>query len=377
MAYTLAITAPVENEIVSDWIYRVTGTVSSDEPGFDLTDPRWSVVAIQLAGPDIGLPVLDRATGAWYNDQRMGPPPLVGLTEYGLYWDYGEVGETLYASDLVNFTNLGYTMPALALARDTSALLGQHLKNTVRVTGRFYLGAAATFGDEAAACAVTIVDDTNLTIVTPLCDAERHTVLTVTPANGAAPTALPVIVSGAGYRLLRGLLPRGRYLTDPANPFNVVLAAIGHQLDLIQDQFDALTAAELFPDLAETALYRWERIFGLPVREDDTLAARRARLQMMMRLDPLISTTYLNSLAQTVLPGLTMTENDPYTTYGRQKWQYQILEPSPNWLDSQTWAQLQQTLQTAGPGFALACVGHSGFIVGSSRVGRDFLDAEP
>lgn len=282
-----------------------------------------------------------------------------------------------YDAGTCDFDDAEYVCESFRVDHLSSRILGQHLKNTICVYGAGFLeGATATLDGEA--CTVTVVSANELMIVTPLCEVEaKHAELRVSAFYGALPLIVSdCVISGTGYRILRGLLPPERYTDDPANLFNVRLAARGRQLDQLDFARRALIEREIFPQYADALLYRHEQLYSIATNLIDTLAVRRARVLMRSLFTPRMNLAFLNKIVQAVLPGVEITENDSYTEYGDLYWQAQIYEPASNTLDSQTYGELYQALQDAAGAWTDHQIGAAGFTVGVSAVGRDFLTAE-
>jgi uncharacterized protein YmfQ (DUF2313 family) len=292
---------------------------------------------------------------------------LGGAAMYRLF-----VGTTAAAAGSGAFDDVAFSDDEVQIDGLNSRWLGLHLAAVVRAYGAgFATGASATL--DGVACTVTVVSATELKIVGPVQSTEGPRTLRVRPFAGAFELVISdLTVSGVGYKILRGLLPEGRYTRDPTNPLNVFIAACGRQLDQLDAAAEALKNYEIHPATAEALLARWERILGLPTDPRESLAVRRARAEIKRRLEPRISVAYLNRIIDAVLSGVTLTEND-HVVYGAFGWLCQVYEPSVNYLPDATQAALEQTLNAAGPGWVQTRVGYAGFVVSASRVGRDFV----
>ncbi|MDP8224499.1 MAG: DUF2313 domain-containing protein [Candidatus Lernaella stagnicola] len=296
---------------------------------------------------------------------------------------YALVSMTLYSTEpsgTAAWADFSYTSDETHVGRINSRLLGQHLANTIRVYGSgFAAGATATLVSPAgdAVCATTVVSSSELTIVTPVQTTPGWRRLEVRPhMAGPLFTLGDLRATGVGYRLLRALLPPQRYTDDTANLFNVFLAALGLELDRLDAAIVALKNEEIHPETTIGLIHRHERQYGLPIATGHTLQERRDLVILMATMKPRLSVPYLEALAQAVKADAEITENAPYAAFGNMIWQYQIYESEPNELDRMAHAAIERMLRGAGPGWARPAVGHAGFIVGASCVGRDFVTKE-
>lgn len=188
----------------------------------------------------------------------------------------------------------------------------------------------------------------------------------------------PIVVrhSDAGWRIMRQLLPKGRYTTDRENLFNQVLAiAWSQELDRIDAAGIDLMEKEIHPETSTWALPLLEELYDVRPGLLDSLATRRARVLARATRRLSITPGFLNLLVAVVLPGRIVVENDPFSVYGGLRWQYQVYESTPGELPHQDWAALTEDLNNYGPGYALGAVGHRGFVAGASTVGRDFVNS--
>ncbi len=367
MAAFVTIEAPIDgSELI--WLPGDPQNLTGQVGGIPLLEFGVRVV-VTSAGVD---------TEIYYN-------PDDGLFDIGLHlvsaYQIGSFSLTVSlwrAGAVVASATVAYTVldpaaiPAPALVDSVDARLGRHLKNRIRLTGKFYEGATAIFGDAAEAGTLVTIDETRLDVITPLCSVEGPTFVLVTPAAGAATTRFPLRVYGTGYWILRALLPPKRYTTDTTNPFNVVLAGIGKQLDRIEFARLALREREIFPLESDALLFRFEEIYGIPTNLADSLELRRSRVDAARRAAPRLSLPYLDAIVAAVLDA-TITENEGYADYGDLIWQYQAYEPTQNYLADTVRAALLRSLVGSGPGWTRPAVGARGFIVGCSKCGRDFL----
>lgn len=264
--------------------------------------------------------------------------------------------------------------------RVSDLVFGVHVTPRLVIEGRnlpadlvaFY--APADFASPEAATVAVDADGARAEIILPKQTAPAAKLLWLMAANQfvfAEPIRL--IVSATGYRLLRALLPPGRYTDDPANPFNVRLAVFGQELDRIEAARAALFGAEIFPETANWALGRHEDMYRLRPGPADTMDARRVRVVAASVRLPSIAVPFLNRIAQAVLPGRDIAEQESFADFGPLKWQYQVYENEPNELAYEDWARLERDLNTYGPGFGLAAVGAAEFVCDASTIERDFL----
>ncbi len=281
-----------------------------------------------------------------------------------------------------DFDNLTIESDAARVDRVSPALLGVHLSNTLQIFGA---GFGLQFGElefppvatlDGAACEVTLIDAGRAEIVTPIIDTPGpHTLVFCPYANGLAFT-IDLVASDAGYRILRALLPPDRYPCPTSNLFAVNLAAWGLEFDLLEAALNAATDREIHVETTEALIDRHERKYGLPIAAGDDLEERRARCLMRELRTRDVSRLVLRAIARAVLPGVELTENFPYATYGLLIWQYQAYEPSRNYLSRSIRAALLDALEQSGPAWTQPKVGARGFVVGCSKVGRDFLGSE-
>ncbi len=285
-----------------------------------------------------------------------------------------------YAAGYADFDDASYESTGSHIERIDSRIHGQHLALMVRVYGSgFATGASAQLVSPAGseACTVTVVGETELMIVAAVQSRPGWRRLVVRPHTFGPPLEIgDLVVSGVGYKIQRALLPPGRYTADPANLFNVFLAAIGLENDRLEAAAVAFKNEEIHPETTVRLIHRHEQRYGLPLASGDELQLRRDRVVMKATMKPRISKPYLEALAQAIKAAAQIVENAPYSVFGRLIWQYQVYESTPNELDQTTHAELERTLQAAGPGWAQARVGHAGFVVGKSKVGRDFVAKE-
>ncbi|MCL4234066.1 MAG: DUF2313 domain-containing protein [Deltaproteobacteria bacterium] len=263
--------------------------------------------------------------------------------------------------------------------RVSDLVFGVHVAPRLVIEGRnlpanlvaFY--APPDFASPEAATVSVNADGTRAEIVLPKQAAPAAKLLWLMAENQfvfAEPIRLTV--SATGYRVLRALLPPGRYTDDPANPFNVRLAVFGQELDRIEAARAALFGQEIFPETANWALGRHEDMYRLRPGPADTMDSRRARTVAASVRLPSISVPYLNRIVQAVLPGREIVEQESFADFGALKWQYQVHENEPNELAYEDWARLERDLNAYGPGFGLAAVGAADFVCDSSAIERDF-----
>lgn len=256
--------------------------------------------------------------------------------------------------------------PDFEIEAVSDLVYGCHLKNRIRIYGRGFLtGLAADLDGQA--CVVVVDDENNATLTGPLFDAPGTRTLTVGGLE------IKLTYSATGYRILRSLLAQGRYTTNPTDPFNVRLAALGQGFDRIDAAAHALYETEIFPDRALQTLATWEQILGIPTVAYDSIADRRARVTAHYRAEPRITTAYLNSLIDPILPGVELYGETDYATYGVLIFNGYVYEPTLDALSSNSWALLTALLNAAGPAWSEIMVGNEGFYAGASRVGRDFV----
>jgi hypothetical protein len=270
-----------------------------------------------------------------------------------------------------------------------SGLLGVNLRNQIVASGSGFdpATAAAAFGatfETAAACDRVVVDahGQTMTFRTPLCAAEGPVNVWIQPsAADAWAGPFPFWVSGAGYRVLKSLQAPGRYTQDPADPGNVILAAAGRRLDLLESSRRALVNYELFPKTAVALLWKWEAEFSIPTNLTELLATRQARVHAAWVAQDHITLDALNTAVAAYVAALpvygtplpAIAENGPYGAFGELVWQGQIYEPSPNYLSAHDWRYLLALLARSEAGWTRIRIGNNGFMVGSSMVGRDFV----
>lgn len=257
-------------------------------------------------------------------------------------------------------------------------LVEVHLASPIRITGEGFdeLLKCRVDGQD---CDVTVNGETSAEIVLPIFAFAAWKDLVfyyADPEVDAFTERNAVRVSADGYNELRAHLPPGRYTPDPANLLNVALAAIGQEIDRNEAAARDVVALEIHPETTERLIHRLEQKYGISPNPGDSLADRRDRLVMLATRVPRITVPYLEAIVDAILAGVGITENSPWSDYGSLTWQYQVYEPSPGFLSTTDYGSLLESLVTHGPGYALPAIGAAGFVVGLSRVGRDFVAAE-
>lgn len=312
--------------------------------------------------------------------EEAGVRELASIDDWSGDASFGLHAAQNYVAGYAEFDDASFASTGVRVDRIDSRVLGQHLANTIAIEGAgFVAGATASLvgPDGGESCTVTVDSAAAMTIVTPLVTATGWRSLVIAPfASSFAVTIDALHISGEGYRILRSLLPPGRYTPDATNPFNVVVAAAGRVLDQDALARRTLREREIFPQLADALLHRHEQRYGIAVNPTDSLTDRRARVDVARRLSPSLATEFLNNIIDAVLSGVEITENSPYDDYGDIIWQYQVYEPAPGTLSHATRAQLERSLIAAGPAWTRPAIGALGFVVGSSAVGGDFLNSE-
>lgn len=298
----------------------------------------------------------------------------------------GLVVQSLNAGETVSgvFDDFVVDLPT-RIDEASDVMMGCHLRHTMRLRGR------AIPGDLLAVVSGPVLDPEDMETCIVRSVAEREAII-VLPSYGRPSQrwlwllrgelpddvsfvfaeGLPLVWSDTGYRILRGLLAPGRYTDDPANPFNTMLAALGAQLDRLDAATRDLYLREIVPALASQMLHRWEFIYGIPTNADDPIADRRARVDARSRLAPRITTGYMNSLIDPFLPDVEFEAVSGWDVYGDLVFRGSVHEPSPGALSLKSWGELEQLLNAAGPGWGEFLVGHEGFVLGASTLGRDF-----
>lgn len=248
-----------------------------------------------------------------------------------------------------------------------------HLNSSLRISGSgFDPDLNCTVDGEEAG--VTVADSQTLDIVLPkLNPGWKNMVFYYANPLNSFTLKMAFLLTSAGYTELKALLPPDRYTDDPENLFNITLAVIAQEMDRAHYGALDLFNKEIFPELTVNLIQKHEDKYGIKPNPNDTLETRRARVLMKTVTRPSISVPYLLKIVQALLPAGQITENEDYAVFGDLVWQYQVYEPSQNYLDTQTYGELLAALIGAGPGYTRPEIGAEGFIVGESKTGRDFL----
>ncbi len=274
--------------------------------------------------------------------------------------------------------------PEFQIAEISDLVYGCNLHNRIVIDGKgFSSEMLATVGGESAE--IQSVTSTRVVLKGPLVAADGMKTLTLTWGEvdfgggdlfTGHDLSTSLRYSSAGYRELMKLHPPGRYGDDTTNPRNVFVALIGQELDRFHYAALDLVAKEIHPDLSQYLIAEHEKTYGIAPNPNDDLATRRARVMIRRAARPSIACDALNTIIQTVLAGVEVTENAPFSVHGRLKWQFQIYEPASGTLDQTTHGELLQALSKRCAAFARPAIGAQGFYLGSSRMGRDFLRGE-
>lgn len=264
--------------------------------------------------------------------------------------------------------------PDFAVTRINHLVMGCHLNNVIVIEGRgFAEDLLAAVADEEAVD-VVVESSTRAIVTGPVfrSGGERRLRLfyQIDPDSGVN---IPLVYSDVGYTLRRAEEPQGRYTAPHANPRSIWLALLGQADDRIHHAATDFIQIEIHAHKTQQCIELHENLYGVRPADGDTIADRRARVMLRRIARPSMRVSALSAIVNVALPGRGVVENAGIDTWGDRIWQFQAYENAPNELSTSTHAELSQMLNACGPGHARARVGHRGFILDASRLGRDFL----